>query len=223
VRTRLVGFAVAGALVLAPACGSSDKDEVADTGATEAPVPTQETTTTNKPTPTTKASPGTTRTRGPSGTAVGEELAQFASGASATSSFNPNPGDSWNASQAIGEPDTDECGDIGTAWASGPSATPSDTLTLTYDTPVVPTQIRIFETYNPGQIVRVEVSGPETGATAVFESDPVPEASEDCPRVFTIDVSGLDTPVDTVAITVNQSVVGSWNEIDAVELIGITA
>ena len=41
-----------------------------------------------------------------------------------------------------------------------------------------------------------------------------------CPHVFRFTVPGNPPPVDGVAIYVDQTRIASWNEIDAVELIG---
>ena len=50
----------------------------------------------------------------------------------------------------------------------------------------------------------------------------VPEdESDDCPFVLNIPVEGADRQVDGVKITVDQSVLQDWVEIDAVELVGV--
>jgi hypothetical protein len=120
--------------------------------------------------------------------------------------------------QATGEPDTDECGDFQTAWASSTS-TGVDWLELFYATLVVPTQINIYETHSPGFIVEVEVIDEGGFYYTVWEGDPDP--SDECPRIFSIDVIGIEFPVMGVRINLDQSDGGSWNEIDAVELVGI--
>jgi hypothetical protein len=54
---------------------------------------------------------------------------------------------------------------------------------------------------------------------------PLPNSTDspgntDCPGVFTLDVSSVDVPIDFVVIYLDQAIGGSWNEIDAVELVG---
>ncbi|MCC6905246.1 MAG: hypothetical protein IT326_05330, partial [Anaerolineae bacterium] len=140
-------------------------------------------------------------------------LRQWAIAATASSEYGS---DSWSAMQATGAPNTLECGDITTAWASG-SGSGVDDLTLTYAVPVTATGIEIHQTYNPGSIVRVEVIDLNGAATEVYSAQPA--ASAACPEVLQIAVQNVPT-VNTVKIYLDQSVIGSWNEIDAVELIG---
>lgn len=144
------------------------------------------------------------------------ELRQWASDASATSQYG---NESWSAAQATGAPDTDSCGDIRTAWASATS-TGLDTLTVDFDEPVIPSQINIYQTYNPGSIVSVQVANSRESAVIQLDNSEDPPGNTDCPGIFTIDIDDIDAPVDRVFITVDQSIGGSWNEIDAVELVG---
>ena len=141
---------------------------------------------------------------------------QWASEASGSSQYGD---DNWSFQQATGAPDTDGCGDIPTAWASS-SSTGQDFLTLVYDTPVFVQQIDIYQTLNPGSIVSVDISTPEGQTMTLGNSTDAPGNTE-CPGVFSVQVSGIDfPPVNTVTINLDQTIGGSWNEIDAVELIG---
>ncbi|MGF1506981.1 MAG: NHL repeat-containing protein, partial [Anaerolineae bacterium] len=126
--------------------------------------------------------------------------------------------DSWSAAQATGAPDTHpECGDITTAWASAYSDT-IDTLEGSYGVPVFATEVNIYQTYNPNSVVSVELLDTTGTYHEIYSSEP---AEADCPLIQTINVE--QTPYETVAVrvTVDQSVIGSWNEIDAIELVGI--
>jgi hypothetical protein len=141
-------------------------------------------------------------------------LRQWATGATASTEYGS---DSWSARQATGAPDTTECGDIQTAWASETSDG-VDWLEVSFATPVVPTEISIRETYSPGFINRVEVKDERGLYHTVWEG--TPGAVEQCPRVLTIPVSGVDVRVNVVRINLDQRDGGDWNEIDAVELVG---
>jgi hypothetical protein len=156
--------------------------------------------------------PGDTVSGGPDD--AGNEIAQWASGAVASSEYGSA---GWSAIQATGAPDTPECGDIQTAWASA-TATGLDWLELTYDTPVVPTEINIYETHSPGFIVEVEVIDEMGDYYSIWTGDP--ELDAECPRIFSLTVTGVDFPVQGVRINLDQTD-GNWNEIDAVELVGI--
>ncbi|GAB4570935.1 MAG: hypothetical protein Kow0077_06320 [Anaerolineae bacterium] len=117
------------------------------------------------------------------GTADGTTLNQWAAAAEATSQYGDS---SWSAAQATGAPDTTECGDITTAWASA-TATGYDALTLYFDTPVTPQTINIYQTYNPGAIVMVEVL-PADGSPPITVFEGVDETRA-CPGVFSVPVT----------------------------------
>lgn len=169
--------------------------------------------------------PSTGSSRGPSGTTpssappTGDELRQWASKASATSNYGPLDGDPWNASQATGAPDVDpNCGDQKAAWAAKEKNT-IDTITLTYQVPVIPSELRVFQTYNPGQIVRMEMKGPSGQSKVIYEGDP--KVADGCPVEGYLEKLDVGFPVDTVLITIDQSKLNTgWAEIDAVELVG---
>lgn len=143
----------------------------------------------------------------------------WASAAEASSEFGSS---SWTAMQAAGAPDTNGCGDYGTSWASASSSS-VDTLTLYYyDQPVIPYEVNIIQTYNPSQVVKVELIDAlgQFYDVTIYES--APQAVSQCPYTLSIPVSGVDYLVMGVRITIDQSILGlGWNEIDAVELVGI--
>jgi hypothetical protein len=142
-----------------------------------------------------------------------EQLSQWASWATATSEYSTSD---YSAMQATGAPDTDECGDIATAWASARPNT-VDALTVGFDEAVWPTEIHIYQTYNPGSIVGVEMLL-EGGDSMMIEDSADP--GTDCPGVFSIRINQeVPLPVNGVVIHLNQRGLG-WNEIDAVELVG---
>jgi hypothetical protein len=144
-------------------------------------------------------------------------LSQWAVAASASSQYGD---DAWSAGQTTGEPDTTECGDTTTAWASETS-NGVDWLQLEYETPVIPVRIAIYETYNPGAIVKVETVSVDGETATVYEAQAAPV--ESCPRVLEIQTIGAFAAVDTVIVSLDQSTHTGWNEIDAVELVGIPA
>jgi len=160
------------------------------------------------------AQPTEAPTEPPAATPGAGLLRQWAVAATASSEYS-NP--DWSAQQANGAPDTMECGDIQTAWASE-SADGVDWLEVTFETAVVPTEIDVRETHSPGFISRIEVKDEMGLYHTVWEG--TPGAVEQCPRVLSIPVSGVNVRVSAVRISLDQSDGGNWNEIDAVELIG---
>ncbi len=143
-----------------------------------------------------------------------EPIRQWATYATASSEYSSPE---WAAIQATGEPDTFDCGDIGTAWASADSYGEAS-LTVYFDEPVFPIQVNIHQTYTPGSITSIELLQVNGSSVQVPQSsDPV----TDCPRVFSLNIDLPDIGlVDGVTIYLNQDIGGSWNEIDAVELVG---
>ncbi len=154
---------------------------------------------------------------------AGAALRQWASSAEATSSYGEEV---WSPIQATGAPDTPECGDYQTAWASE-SGLGQDSLTLYYDTPVIPDQVDIYQSSNPGSIIRVEVL-PADGSAPIVVFSGIDRTTQ-CPGILSVAINAEPAPVTNagpvteVRITIDQSRTGNWNEIDAVELIGLDA
>jgi hypothetical protein len=125
----------------------------------------------------------------------------------------------WGAIQAVGAPNTTTCGDSRSAWTTA-QPKGQGTLTLYYIQLVKPTVILIHETYNPGFITRVVVTDNEGQEHIVYEATPT--LSFQCPFVRVLLIEKADYAANSVTITVDQSTsMGGWNQIDAVELIGI--
>ena len=144
-------------------------------------------------------------------------IKQWASSAYASSEFD-NPG--WGAQQATGAPDTLECGDTPTAWASYDNLT-VEWLEVRYEIPVIPTEINIYESHTPTQVSRVEVVDMQGIYHEVFTADP--KMAADCPYVLSVSVQGADYQAIGVKVTIDQSQLDlPWDEVDAVELVGYT-
>jgi len=147
-------------------------------------------------------------------------LYQWAISAEASSAFaDPE----WSASQVIGPPDVPGCGDYQFAWASAASDS-IETLEVVFARPVYPLEINILESFNPDQVVKVELFDPDTGAYyTVLQKNPL-QVDRPCPFELKVPVVGIDFLSSQVRITVDQSQLGlGWNEIDAVQLVGSIA
>lgn len=142
---------------------------------------------------------------------------QWAVYAEASSEYG---GDSWSAMQATGAPNVENCEDSVKAWASL-GATTREWIELTYAVPVLPTEINIHMNYNPSQITEIQIIDIYNQAYTVVET--YPEYVDFCPDVYQITLElTKDIYVDRVKILLDQSILGmGWNEIDAVELIGM--
>jgi len=141
-------------------------------------------------------------------------ITQWANSAIASSEFS---NDSWAAFQAEGAPDTFNCGDLPTAWAAANSSS-VDWIELYYDIPVEVTEINIYQSYNPDQVVAVELIATDGDYVPIFEQAQV--AEENCPYILSLAVES-NFASNGVRITIDQSLLSDWTEIDAVELIGV--
>ncbi len=146
----------------------------------------------------------------------GELIRQWASSARASSEYGEV---SWSASQATGAPNVQNCEDNSSAWASLGTDT-KEWIELTYDVPVIPTEIDIYTSFNPSQVVKVEIIDMDGNEYIAREAKP--EKVEFCPDLYQVFLE-LDKKiyVKKVKIYIDQSQLGlGWSEIDAVELIG---
>jgi hypothetical protein len=144
-------------------------------------------------------------------------LSQWGISAEASSEFaDPE----WSASQVIGSPDAPGCGDYQFAWASAASDS-IEILEVIFPRAVYPLEIDIHQSFNPDQVVKVEVLDPTSGAYyTVLQKNPLP-VDRPCPYVLEVIVDGIEFSTDQVRITIDQSQLGlGWNEIDAVKLVG---
>ena len=145
------------------------------------------------------------------------EALNWAVSAEASSQYSD---DSWSAQQMVGEPDTPEPGDTGTAWAAATPDLQIETLLLTYAQAVVPTGIEIYESYNPGAVTRIELLNPASDEWVVVWEGLADTAGEEI-AVFSPALVPADFAATQVRLTVDEPALPGWNEIDAVKLIGL--
>jgi hypothetical protein len=155
-----------------------------------------------------------TPTAAPISGALSGLVRQWAVSAAASSEYS-NP--DWSAMQATGAPNTPGCGDLASAWASSTSSA-EEWIELSYATFVRPTELNIVMSYNPNQVVKVELIDSVSGYHVIYTGEP--KAMSECPYVLSIPVEDADYVAGGARITIDQSVLGDWNEIDAVELVG---
>jgi hypothetical protein len=127
----------------------------------------------------------------------------------------------WSAMQATGPPDTNRCGDYQTAWATAGSDSEGEWIELSYQEPVYVTGINIIQSFNPDQVVTVNLVGAFGRSIEVYNKPPT-QVDQPCPYTLIITTERTESKFDKLRIEVNQSVLGlGWNQIDAVELIGV--
>ena len=141
-------------------------------------------------------------------------LRQWASSATASSSY----GDDYGPDGATGPPDVTGCQDSTDAWASS-DPNGLETLELRFAKPVFAVQVNIHQNAQPGYIGQIELIDARGTATVIYQSQP--KLSEICPLVLSVTFDQTDAQIVAVRLTVDQRSGANWNEIDAVELLGI--
>jgi hypothetical protein len=128
---------------------------------------------------------------------------------------NTPPKRSWGTEQVVGPPDTVRPGDAPTAWAPLKANAGKEWLAVGFEQAVEVAEVRIRETYNPGAISKVSAVVNNEEVT-LWEGTATPGET---PRDFVVPVSeGVQT--DSIVVHVDTTRVGSWTEIDAVEVVG---
>ena len=143
-------------------------------------------------------------------------IIQWVSGATASSQYRE---DRWTPEQMTGPPDVyPKYGDYDKAWTAAYSNAGEEWVELFYDEAVYVQRIDVYETYNPGAIVKAEIIDEMGRAHVVWEgrAQAAPEES----RVFSIDNTKVDIPARRVRLVLQTDQVPGFNEIDAVCLIG---
>jgi hypothetical protein len=123
----------------------------------------------------------------------------------------------WGPEQATGAPDTMEAGDLPSAWAPlKPDAGP-EWLEVSFAKEVEIDEVRIRETFNPGAICKIAAISKDKMEIVLWEGDgnPMPAPVDMVMRP----VLGIKS--DRIKIHLDTKRIGGWNEIDAVELIGV--
>jgi hypothetical protein len=122
----------------------------------------------------------------------------------------------WGPEQATGVPDTDQAGDIQTAWASASQDDQDEWLLLEYPEPVVPTAVDVYETYNPGAVLRITAFRLDGEEVEIWKGeDPTPVGSEK--GVSRVPVK-VKFKTNRIKLYIASKAVPGWNEIDAVGL-----
>ena len=125
----------------------------------------------------------------------------------------------WSPGQAIGPPNTPTTGgDQVTAWASATTDAQEEWLLLEYAEAVVPKAVRVYETCSTGAVSKVSVftlGGVEVEAWCGIDPSPPGQG-------LALSEIPLHTNIATrkVKVYIDSQRVPSWNEIDAVGLVG---
>jgi len=143
-----------------------------------------------------------------------EGLLQWATSAKASSEYRP---DRHAAHQATGARNTLREGDLPTAWATREPDDGDHWLELTYATPVRATQVRVWQTLNPGAVVRIDAVLGDDKTLTLWEGR---DTGHGTPRWLDVRFDRTNVPIRTIRLHLDTMLVAGWNEIDAVALIG---
>lgn len=124
---------------------------------------------------------------------------------------------SWGVEQLIGEPDTPAYGDQRSAWASLSQDGQEEWILLDFEEAVTPAAIEVYETYNPGALIKASIFDPFGREVVVWQGqDPTqPPAAG---GVSKLPVSTI-WQTQQVKIYLDSAAAPGWNEIDTVGLV----
>jgi len=123
----------------------------------------------------------------------------------------------WGPEQATGAPNTMEAGDLSTAWASLEPDSGAEWLEVSFEKPVEIDEVRIRETFNPGAVCKIVAISNDKNEIVLWEGEGNPmQAPAD---MVVRPVLGIKSK--EIKIYFDTKRVRGWNEIDAVELVGV--
>jgi hypothetical protein len=145
-----------------------------------------------------------------------QEIEQFAASARADTQISDLD---WAAIQAAGEPNTPECGDYRTAWATAQPNT-TGVLILYFAQLVRPSAVSVYQSYNPGFITQIAITDVIGEVHIIYQA--TPQLFGTCPYPLYVEIpDGLTYAANIVTVTIDQTTSPGRTQIDAVKLIGV--
>lgn len=123
----------------------------------------------------------------------------------------------WSVNRATGAAEVRSCQDDSRAWSSA-RGNGVEWLRLTFARPVYATGVSVYQSFGRGAISRVSLIDAEGNVQQVWTGADV---TEPCPGILTVAVPQTTYRVVGVLIDLDESRTGFWNQIDAVELVGV--
>ncbi len=147
-------------------------------------------------------------------TPVLNTFSQWAVAAEASSQFGfPD----WSVRRATGASEIGSCVDDPRAWSSG-RGSGLEWLQLTYAAAIYATEVRVYQTFGRGAISRISLIGEDGTVEEIWAGTDV---TTPCPGILSVPVPRTAYRVNSVRVDLDESRTGFWNQIDAVELIGV--
>eukprot|EP00300_Choanocystis_sp_HF-7_P034355 c4704_g1_i1.p1 GENE.c4704_g1_i1~~c4704_g1_i1.p1 ORF type:complete len:427 (-),score=91.12 c4704_g1_i1:82-1362(-) len=125
----------------------------------------------------------------------------------------------WAANQTIGPPKVfPRYGDIYGAWAPHASRGADEFLEVEFERSIKIKQISIFETYNPGAVVRVSFKSPSGSWRIVYEGVQTQTLQRPVSRIFSPPLDPVNFETRQIRLDLNTRDSRSWSEIDAIRV-----
>jgi hypothetical protein len=142
---------------------------------------------------------------------------QWAADAKASSTYNDAKGNaSYSPNQATGEPNVQTYSTTSQAWSSKTPDSGIEWLELTFTKPVFATAVRVRESSGSGALIKIELFDDKGAAHTVWSgTDPTKELN-----YLVAEFAKTTFKTNRVKLTLATNVVGGWNQIDAVQLVG---
>ncbi|VXC13312.1 PEP-CTERM sorting domain-containing protein [Massilia sp. 9I] len=147
-------------------------------------------------------------------------LQQYASTLKGFSSEYVPSAASWNAIQVLDAPNTLQYGDHVTAWAPATENSGFEWISVGFDTAVYASGATIRETYNNGFVYQVDAIDTLGNLHTVWNG--VDTSAANVPFNFTVAWSTTSYLVNGLKVYVDTRHSNSWEEIDAIRLLGDT-
>jgi hypothetical protein len=125
----------------------------------------------------------------------------------------------WGAVQAAGAPDSLRYGDNRKSWTPRTEKAGEEWLELAYATPVRATGVRVFQNFNPGALVKIELITEDGRAMTVWEGPDTTPYAKNQIGVFETTFPRTEKSVVRVKLTLDTKRIGGWKEIDAIALL----
>jgi hypothetical protein len=148
---------------------------------------------------------------------------QWANDAEASSTYGDPNNDmnfNWLPLKMIGKPDVESYSDDGNAWASKTPDSGIEWVIVRFPKSVNASEIRIRQSYNPGAIIKIELTDDKNKNHIIWEGVDKTKYKKDKIQYFTVNFPKTSFKTRTAKITLATNSVPGWNEIDAVQLVG---
>jgi hypothetical protein len=144
---------------------------------------------------------------------------QWATQAKASSTFNDAKGNaSYSPNQATGEPNVQTYSTTSQAWSSKTADSGIEWIELTFAKPVHATAVRVRESSGSGAVIKIELFDEKGVAQTVWSgADSTKELN-----YLIAEFPKTAFKSNRVKVTLATNIVSGWNQIDAVQLVGVS-